>query len=302
MAGAPPSNSNFPAIVELNVGGVFYSTSISTLTSEPGSKLAKTFGSEASPETVLKDSKGKYFIDRDGVLFRYILDYLRNKKLVLPENFQESKRLATEADFYELPTLASQLRVPLTLPNCTISEDTTVSTLHPPGYTNSHNPHPKLTEKRSSASSVSATTPTSPRRPCATDLTGLEGAAGTIVIGYRGTFAFGKDGLSDVKFRKLTRILVHGKVMLCREVFGDTLNESRDPDRGGTMDRYTSRFFLKHTSLEQAFDSLLDAGFYLGGCCGTGTATSATGQELKPGMDSEENRWNHYNEFIFIRQ
>ena len=57
MAGAPPSNSNFPAIVELNVGGVFYSTSISTLTSEPGSKLAKTFGSEASPETVLKDSK-----------------------------------------------------------------------------------------------------------------------------------------------------------------------------------------------------------------------------------------------------
>ena len=68
------------------------------------------------------------------------------------------------------------------------------------------------------------------------------------------------------------------QVMLCREVFGDTLNESRDPDRGGTMDRYTSRFFLKHTSLEQAFDALLDAGFYLGGCCGTGTATSATGK------------------------
>ena len=47
--------------------------------------------------------QGKYFIDRDGVLFRYILDYLRNKKLVLPENFQETKRLAIEADFYELP-------------------------------------------------------------------------------------------------------------------------------------------------------------------------------------------------------
>ena len=50
------------------------------------------------------------------------------------------------------------------------------------------------------------------RRACASDLTGIEGAAGTVVIGYRGTFAFGKDGLSDVKFRKLTRILVHGKV------------------------------------------------------------------------------------------
>ena len=56
-------------------------------------------------------------------------------------------------------------------------------------------------------------------RPCASDLSGMEGAAGTIVIGYRGTFAFGKDGLSDVKFRKLTRILVHGKVGLVLSKF-----------------------------------------------------------------------------------
>ena len=41
---------------------------------------------------------------------------------------------------------------------------------------------------------------------------------GYIVVGYRGTFAFGRD-MSDVKFRKLTRILVHGKSVLCREVF-----------------------------------------------------------------------------------
>ena len=67
---------------------------------------------------------------------------------------------------------------------------------------------------------------------------------------------------------------------LCREVFGDTLNESRDPDRGGTMDRYTSRYFLKHTSIEQAFDALLDASFYLAGCCGTGTATASSGMSI----------------------
>ena len=72
-------------------------------------------------------------------------------------------------------------------------------------------------------------------------------------------------------------LLVIFKVNLAREVFGDSLNESRDPDRGGTMDRYTSRFFLKHTSLEQGFDALLDAGFHLGGCCGTGTATASSG-------------------------
>merc|ERR1719219_1277128 len=99
-------------IVELNVGGVFYSTSVATLTSEPDSKLTKMFDKDQlHQDAVLRDSKGKYFIDRDGVLFRYILDYLRNKKLVLPENFQETKRLIIEADFYELPSLVSSLRV-----------------------------------------------------------------------------------------------------------------------------------------------------------------------------------------------
>ena len=111
-------------------------------------------------------------------------------------------------------SLVSQLRVPdlPLLPNCTISstteDDNSVASLQPPPG-NCHNPHPKI-QGRNSTTSV--TTPTSPRRACASDLTGIEGAAGTINIGYRGTFAFGKDGLSDVKFRKLTRILVHGKV------------------------------------------------------------------------------------------
>ena len=61
MASAPSNNSNSqnnipPGIVELNVGGVFYSTSVNTLTSESGSKLSKLFGPEAKDE-ILKDSK-----------------------------------------------------------------------------------------------------------------------------------------------------------------------------------------------------------------------------------------------------
>ena len=53
------SDTGFPAIVELNVGGVFYSTSINTLISEPNSKLSQLFGptSEGSDKAVLKDSK-----------------------------------------------------------------------------------------------------------------------------------------------------------------------------------------------------------------------------------------------------
>ena len=53
------SNSRFPAIVELNVGGVFYSTSLVTLTSEPTSRLAKIFSPDAKTDSVLRDTKVK---------------------------------------------------------------------------------------------------------------------------------------------------------------------------------------------------------------------------------------------------
>jgi len=57
-------------------------------------------------------------------------------------------------------------------------------------------------------------------------------------------------------------------------------------------------FYLKHSFIEQAFDALQDAGFRMVGACGSGTNSSG---EAKPGSDSEENRWNHYNEFAFCR-
>ena len=56
-----------------------------------------------------RDSKNRVFIDRDGVLFRYILDYLRNKKLSLPENFSERDRLQNEADYYRLTGMSQAL-------------------------------------------------------------------------------------------------------------------------------------------------------------------------------------------------
>ena len=69
MASAPSNNSNSqhnipPGIVELNVGGVFYSTSVNTLTSESGSKLSKLFGPEAKDE-ILKDSKVNIFYTKN---------------------------------------------------------------------------------------------------------------------------------------------------------------------------------------------------------------------------------------------
>ncbi|XP_065085045.1 BTB/POZ domain-containing protein KCTD16 [Ochlerotatus camptorhynchus] len=226
--------SDFPAVIELNVGGVQYAASLDTLKSEDGSWLQEVFGGSA--DDVPKDSQGRFFIDRDGALFRYVMEYLREPaKFKVTAEFQDRVRLRKEAVFFRLAGLVEALT----------------------------------------------------KEP------------GCITIGYRGSFQFGRDGLADVKFRKITRLLVHGRVAICREVFGDTLNESRDPDHGGP-DRYTARFFLKHVFIEQAFDMLQDNGFRCVGSCGSGTAGSIT-ENLKPGVDSEENRWNHYNEFVFIR-
>lgn len=231
------SSSEFPSIIELNIGGVLYTTTLETLTSQPESQLYSYF---TGREHIVQDSKGRYFLDRDGVLFRYVLDFLRDGTVILPECFRERERLRREAEKYVLPGLVEAIS----------------------------------SEARNRA-------------------------PGVIMVGYRGSFQFGKDGLADVKFRKLSRILVCGRVPLCRDVFGETLNESRDPDHG-ISERYTSRFFLKHSFLEQAFDMLIEQGFKLAGSCGSGTAGAAS--ELKPGVDAEENRWNHYNEFVFVRE
>ncbi|XP_044739211.1 BTB/POZ domain-containing protein KCTD16 [Chrysoperla carnea] len=235
------ANSDGNSVIEINVGGVFYSASKETLTKEADSLLGEIFSGR---QQVPRDAKGRYFIDRDGVLFRYVLDYLRNKSLILPESFKEKERLRQEALYYNLPHMVEAIT----------------------NY------------------SEGGGTPARSK--------------GCITVGYRGSFQFGRDGLADVKFRKISRILVCGRVTLCRDVFGETLNESRDPDHGLT-ERYTSRFFLKHSFIEQAFDNLFEQGFKMVGSCGSGTAGSAA--ELKPGVDSEENRWNHYNEFVFVR-
>lgn len=65
-------------VVQLNVGGHFYTTSLSTLRKYPDSKLAEFFSGQAKPPT---DGEGRFFIDRDGYQFRAILEFLRSDLL-----------------------------------------------------------------------------------------------------------------------------------------------------------------------------------------------------------------------------
>lgn len=89
-------------IVRLNVGGVHYTTTKSTLLRFPNSMLGAMFNGALSTSL---DENGCYFIDRDGQIFRYILNFLRSSQLSLPAGFDSLELLAVEADFYQLEPL-----------------------------------------------------------------------------------------------------------------------------------------------------------------------------------------------------
>lgn len=54
---------------------------------------------------ILDSLKQHYFIDRDGKMFRHVLNFLRVGILAVPENFREIDLLLEEARFFELSPL-----------------------------------------------------------------------------------------------------------------------------------------------------------------------------------------------------
>lgn len=91
-----------PKVVSLNVGGHVYTTTLYTITQYSDSKLARLFSGESQ---VPRDHKGNYFIDRDGALFKHVLNFLRTRKLTVSEDFQEFEELEIEATFYGIKPL-----------------------------------------------------------------------------------------------------------------------------------------------------------------------------------------------------
>ena len=100
---------HFSSTVKLNVGGHHFTTSIQTLTRDPDSMLAAMF----SGRFEMKPSKdGTFFIDRDGTYFRFILNYLRDGKLSLPDGATFLEEIATEAEFYQIQGILDELQRP----------------------------------------------------------------------------------------------------------------------------------------------------------------------------------------------
>ncbi|RMB96541.1 hypothetical protein DUI87_26604 [Hirundo rustica rustica] len=255
---------SFPEVVELNVGGQVYFTRHSTLVGTPHSLLWKMFTPKRDTANDLaKDSKGRFFIDRDGFLFRYILDYLRDKQVVLPDHFPEKGRLKREAEYFQLPDLVKLLT----------PDDNKQS---PDDYCHSDY------EEVSQGSDTRICPPSSLLPP--------DRKWGFITIGYRGSCTIGRESQADAKFRRVPRILVCGRISLVKEVFGESLNESRDPDRA--PERYTSRFYLKFKHLERAFDMLSECGFHMVACNSSVTASFVN-------QYTDDKVWSSYTEYVF---
>ncbi|XP_048826002.1 BTB/POZ domain-containing protein KCTD8-like isoform X1 [Brienomyrus brachyistius] len=255
-------SGSFPEVVELNVGGQVYVTKHSTLVSVPDTTLHAMF-SRRPLRDLPRDSRGRFFIDRDGFLFRYVLDFLRDRQLVLPEHFPEKERLQREAEHFQLAELL-RLLAPRVPKQGSVNDEGCLSDL-----------------EESSQSSEPARS-----------ASGADRCSGFLTVGYRGSYAAIRDGQTDARFRRVPRIAICGRIALAKEVFGNTLNESRDPDR--PPEKYTSRFYLKFTYLEQAFDRLSEAGFHMVACNSTGTASFVNQRR-------DDKIWSSYTEYIFFR-
>ncbi|XP_076851094.1 BTB/POZ domain-containing protein KCTD21-like [Brachyhypopomus gauderio] len=91
----------------VNVGGEVYTTTVDTLTRCQDSMLGAMFTGKIP---LLRDKHGNVFIDRDGKVFRYILNYLRGNSLDLPWDYSELDLLRREADFFQIRPLLVELK------------------------------------------------------------------------------------------------------------------------------------------------------------------------------------------------
>ena len=90
-------------IIAINVGGTKYQTLKQTINKYPQSMLSKTSA----------NSNEEVFIDRNGKIFEYILDYMRHEDITLMPIKDETfvKQLLTEAEFYQIEPLINYLNL-----------------------------------------------------------------------------------------------------------------------------------------------------------------------------------------------
>ncbi|XP_056622635.1 BTB/POZ domain-containing protein KCTD14 [Triplophysa dalaica] len=89
-------------VVQLNIGGHVFSTTLATIRKFPDSTLADLFNGSSNARM---DSEGRYFIDRDGTHFGYILAYLRTENLPT----QHLQEVHQDALYYNIKLLVKAI-------------------------------------------------------------------------------------------------------------------------------------------------------------------------------------------------
>jgi len=90
------SGQKDPKIIHLNIGGVRYTTTEGTLC-HYGTNYFSGLLSGQFPALV--DETGAYFIDRNGIYFEPILDFLRSGELQIPSNTLQDKGYCKKPSF-----------------------------------------------------------------------------------------------------------------------------------------------------------------------------------------------------------
>jgi len=90
--------NSFPSVIELNVGGKSFHTTLATLRN--GESMLSAMFSGRHP--MLKDKNGSYFLDRDPTSFSYVLNFLRRNEWNLPDDSFIQNEVTHEAHYFGL--------------------------------------------------------------------------------------------------------------------------------------------------------------------------------------------------------
>ena len=97
-------------MIRLNVGGVVFMTSLSTLQSCPTSSLALMFSPSSPHQLPPRDSSGDFFLDSSPAMFGYVLDWCRYNQLLVDRVNMDWGGLEVVADYFGLEDMKQEIR------------------------------------------------------------------------------------------------------------------------------------------------------------------------------------------------